>query len=49
MKDCSMIGETRYPHLFSPLDLGFTRIKNRAIMGAGQISLRGLYDELQGS
>ena len=29
-----MIGEKRYPHLFSPLDLGFTTIKNRAIMGS---------------
>jgi len=29
-----MIGEQRYPHLFSPLDLGFTTIKNRAIMGS---------------
>ena len=29
-----MIGEQRYPHLFSPLDLGFTKIKNRAIMGS---------------
>ena len=29
-----MIGELRYPHLFSPLDLGFTTIKNRAIMGS---------------
>ena len=29
-----MIGEERYPHLFSPLDLGFTTIKNRAIMGS---------------
>ena len=24
----------RYPLLFSPLDLGFTQIKNRAIMGS---------------
>ena len=29
-----MIGKERYPHLFSPLDLGFTTIKNRAIMGS---------------
>jgi 2,4-dienoyl-CoA reductase (NADPH2) len=33
-KDTKMIGEERYPHLFSPLDLGFTTIKNRAIMGS---------------
>src|SRR5210317_137433 len=29
-----MIGKERYPQLFSPLDLGFTTIKNRAIMGS---------------
>jgi len=29
-----MIGHTRYPHLFAPLDLGFTRLKNRALMGS---------------
>jgi len=29
-----MTGNDRYPHLFSPLDLGFTSIKNRAIMGS---------------
>lgn len=29
-----MIGQQRYPNLFSPLDLGFTQIKNRAIMGS---------------
>lgn len=29
-----MIGQTRYPHVFSPLDLGFTRLKNRVLMGS---------------
>lgn len=29
-----MIGKQRYPHLFSPLDLGFTQLKNRALMGS---------------
>ena len=29
-----MIGHHRYPNLFSPLDLGFTRLKNRALMGS---------------
>ena len=24
----------RYPHLFTPLDLGFTTLKNRVIMGS---------------
>jgi len=36
-----MIGEQRYPHLFSPLDLGFTTIKNRAIMEGMIISEGG--------
>ncbi len=30
----SKIGYETYPHLFAPLDLGFTTIKNRAIMGS---------------
>ncbi|MGL4542017.1 MAG: FAD-dependent oxidoreductase [Polymorphobacter sp.] len=25
---------TKYPHLFAPLDLGFTRLKNRVLMGS---------------
>lgn len=29
-----MIGTTRYPHVFAPLDLGFTRLKNRILMGS---------------
>lgn len=29
-----MIGLERYPHIFSPLDLGFTRLKNRILMGS---------------
>lgn len=29
-----MIGLERYPTLFSPLDLGFTQLKNRALMGS---------------
>jgi 2,4-dienoyl-CoA reductase (NADPH2) len=29
-----MIGQTRYPHVFSPLELGFTRLKNRILMGS---------------
>ncbi|GGE06110.1 2,4-dienoyl-CoA reductase [Polymorphobacter glacialis] len=29
-----MIGQTRYPHVFQPLDLGFTRLKNRILMGS---------------
>lgn len=26
--------DTPYPHLFKPLDLGFTRLKNRVVMGS---------------
>ena len=29
-----MTGTTRYPHIFSPLDLGFVQIKNRILMGS---------------
>ncbi len=29
-----MIGQTRYPHIFRPLDLGFTVLKNRILMGS---------------
>lgn len=29
-----MIGQTRYPHIFQPLDLGFTQLKNRILMGS---------------
>jgi 2,4-dienoyl-CoA reductase (NADPH2) len=29
-----MTGADRYPRLFSPLDLGFTRLKNRVLMGS---------------
>jgi 2,4-dienoyl-CoA reductase-like NADH-dependent reductase (Old Yellow Enzyme family) len=27
-------GAVRYPHVFRPLDLGFTRLKNRILMGS---------------
>ena len=30
---------TRYPHLFRPLDLGFTRLKNRVVMGSMHTNL----------
>ncbi len=29
-----MSAQIRYPHLFSPLDLGFTQLKNRVLMGS---------------
>jgi 2,4-dienoyl-CoA reductase (NADPH2) len=28
------LGAARYPHVFSPLELGFTRLKNRILMGS---------------
>ncbi len=37
-------GEARYPHLFAPLDLGFTRLKNRVIMGSMHSGLEALPD-----
>ncbi|MCI3135175.1 NADPH-dependent 2,4-dienoyl-CoA reductase [Phenylobacterium aquaticum] len=33
---------TKYPHLFSPLDLGFTRLKNRVIMGSMHTGLEDI-------
>ena len=39
-----MTGTDRYPHLFAPLDLGFTKIKNRALMGSMHTGL----EELEG-
>ena len=35
---------TRYPHLFSPLDLGFTRLKNRVLMGSMHTGLEEAED-----
>ena len=29
-----MSADEKYPHLFRPLDLGFTKIKNRVLMGS---------------
>ncbi len=34
----------RYPRLFTPLDLGFTRLKNRIIMGSMHTGLEDLPD-----
>ena len=33
---------TKYPHLFAPLDLGFTRLKNRVIMGSMHTGLEDI-------
>ena len=37
-----MTAKTKYPNLFAPLDLGFTRIKNRVIMGSMHTGLEDL-------
>ena len=34
----------RYPHVFAPLDLGFTRLKNRILMGSMHRPGRGRAD-----
>ena len=34
MTDASPTAHPPYPHLFSPLDLGFTRLRNRVLMGS---------------
>jgi len=36
-----------YPHLFSPLDLGFTILKNRALMGSMHTGLEEHKDDLK--
>lgn len=37
----------RYPHLFSPLDLGFTTLKNRALMGSMHTGLEEAKDGMK--
>jgi 2,4-dienoyl-CoA reductase (NADPH2) len=37
-----MTALTKYPHLFAPLDLGFTRLKNRVIMGSMHTGLEDI-------
>lgn len=32
--DPALAGQSLYPHLLSPLDLGFTTLKNRVLMGS---------------
>jgi 2,4-dienoyl-CoA reductase (NADPH2) len=39
-----MTGIDRYPRLFSPLDLGFTRLKNRVLMGSMHTGLEEAAD-----
>ena len=33
--------QNKYPHLLAPLDLGFTTLKNRVLMGSMHTGLRG--------
>ena len=40
----STTGASRYPHVFSPLDLGFTRLKNRILMGSMHTGLEEAAD-----
>mgnify|MGYP006076711625 FL=1 len=37
-------GKLRYPHLFAPLDLGFTQLRNRSIMGSMHTGLEEMPD-----
>jgi len=37
-----MIGQQRYPHVFRPLDLGFTQLKNRILMGSMHTGLEDI-------
>ncbi len=41
-----MTASARYPHLFAPLDLGFTRLKNRVLMGSMHTGLEEAPDGL---
>lgn len=38
---------TAYPHMLSPLDLGFTTLKNRVIMGSMHVGLEEAKDGFQ--
>lgn len=39
MTSASTPGEARYPHLLAPLDLGFTTLRNRTLMGSMHLGL----------
>jgi 2,4-dienoyl-CoA reductase (NADPH2) len=39
LKESTLNTSSQYPHLFSPLDLGFTQLKNRAIMGSMHVGI----------
>ena len=36
-----------YPHLLAPLDLGFTELKNRVLMGSMHVGLEDNFFSLQ--
>ena len=43
------MAHSKYPHLFEPLDLGFTQLKNRVLMGSmhtGLEELKGGFDKM---
>jgi 2,4-dienoyl-CoA reductase (NADPH2) len=40
-----MAPHPHYPHLFSPLDLGFTQLKNRILMGSMHTGLEEMGPE----
>ena len=42
--DEALPGKARYPHLFTPLDLGFTQLRNRSIMGSMHTGLEEMPD-----
>ena len=42
-------GTSKYPHLLEPLDLGFTKLRNRTLMGSmhtGLEEVKGGFDRL---
>jgi 2,4-dienoyl-CoA reductase (NADPH2) len=41
------MGQTKYPHLLAPLDLGFTQLKNRVLMGSMHTGLEEAPDGFQ--
>lgn len=43
----SVIGENMYPHLLAPLDLGFTQLRNRVLMGSMHTGLEEERGELK--
>ena len=44
-----MVGVAKFPHLLKPLDLGFTTLRNRVLMGSMHTGLEEQKPELQGA